>query len=104
MKMLMYFIDNIIEDIMDLPEELLAIPLCILWLVLWFANSFFIRKIFYSGYTSDAFVLLGFLLTILEFSLIPLYIYLHNIYKRYKEYEYEEYRNEIKRKARKEND
>ena len=98
MKMLKFFISNIIDDILDLPGPLLEVLFCVVFFGLWIS----IGSILYSfDFGSDLSAILGLVITIVIFLIIPMYKYLNGIYERYQEEESEDYVKEIERKAKK---
>lgn len=98
MKMLIFFISNIIDDILDLDEVLLSVLFCALFFGLWFLFGI-IFHIF--GFSPDLSVTLGLFVAIMMFLIIPIYRYLNGIYKRYQVEESKNYVKEIERKAKK---
>ena len=98
MKMLKFFISNIIDDILDLPGPLLEILFCVVFFGLWIS----IGSILYSFDCSpDLSAILGLVITVVIFLIIPIYRYLNGIYERYQEEESENYVEEIERKVKK---
>ena len=96
MKMLKFFIKNIIDDIMNLPDELNILILTILLIGLWIFNGYILHTAF--GIVDGADIVLGLILVALELSIYPLYMYLSEIYDRYQEEESEDYVKEIRSK------
>jgi pilus assembly protein TadC len=96
--MLKFFISNIIDDILDLPETLLEVLFCITFFGLWVS----IGSILYSfDFSPDLSAILGLVITVLIFFIIPTYRYLNRIYKRYQIEESKNYAEEIERKVKK---
>lgn len=99
MKMLKFFLKNIIDDIMDLPDELLSILFVVVFFGLWILNGLILYNEF--GISNGLEMIGGLGLTILEFSIYPIGKYLNGIYERYQEEESDDYVKEIERKAKK---
>lgn len=98
MKMLKFFISNIIDDILDLPGPLLEILFCVVFFGLWVS----IGSILYSfDFGPDLSAILGLVITIMLFLIIPMYKYLNGIYERYQVEESKNYAKGIERKAKK---
>ena len=98
MKMLKFFISNIIDDILGLPEPVLEILFCVTFFGLWVS----IGSILYSfDVGPDLSAILGLVITVLIFFISPTYRYLNGIYKRYQIEESKNYAKEIERKAKK---
>ena len=96
--MLKFFISNIIDDILDLPGPLLEVLFCVVFFGLWIL----IGSILYSfDFSPDLSAILGLVITVMLFLIIPMYRYLNGIYERYQEEESENYVEEIERKAKK---
>ena len=98
MRMLKFFISNIIDDILELDEVLLSVLFCVTFFGLWIL----IGSILYSFDVGlDLSAILGLVITVVIFLIIPIYRYLNGIYERYQEEESENYAEEIERKAKK---
>jgi phage shock protein PspC (stress-responsive transcriptional regulator) len=97
--MLKFFIRNIIDDILDLPETLLEVLFCITFFGLWVSIGSILLYRF--DFNPDLSAILGLVITVMIFFIIPIYKYLNGIYERYQEEESENYAEEIERKVKK---
>jgi ABC-type transport system involved in cytochrome bd biosynthesis fused ATPase/permease subunit len=96
--MLKFFVENIIDDILDLDEVLLSVLFCVLFFGLWILNGIILYSF---GFSLDLSTMLGLFITIMIFLLIPICKYLNGIYKRYQVEESKNYAKEIERNVKK---